>query len=247
MYHVSNQSTKNEAVTKVDVIDDVMNLTPHSKTVLIADDHPIFRQGLKHVLESLPWLEIVGEAENGESALLLINRLQPDIVILDIAMPGQDGLSVLEQAMEQRPEQIVTIITSYDDKAYLNRAMELGAKGFMLKDSAADNLKQCLESVLAGHLYISPSFGSDRSLLPTTSSPDNKLLDKLTRTEKQVLTLVAQYMTSKEIASQLNISYRTVQNHRAHICDKLNLKGAHQLMNFALKQENKTSPENNKQ
>ena len=202
---------------------------------------------MKHVLESLPWLEIVGEAENGASALLLINRLQPDIVILDIAMPGQDGLSVLEQTMKQRPDQIVIIITSYDDKAYLDRAVDLGAKGFMLKDSAAENLVQCLESVLAGHLYISPSFGGDRSLLPVTSSPDNKLLDKLTRTEKQVLTLVAQYMTSKEIASQLNISYRTVQNHRAHICDKLNLKGAHQLMNFALENKNNTPPENKPQ
>jgi len=205
-----------------------------TNTVLIADDHPIFRQGLKHILDSLPWLEVVGEAENGESALLLMNRLQPDIVILDIAMPGQDGLSVLEQAMEQRPGQIVIIITSYDDKAYLDRALDLGAKGFMLKDSAAENLVHCLDTVLAGNLYISPSFGGDRSILPAKTSPDYKLLDKLTPTEKQVLELVAKYMTSKEIASQLNISYRTVQNHRAHICGKLKLKGAHQLMNFAL-------------
>jgi len=245
MYNLSNQSKNIKAVTKVDLKHEVMNIAPHKKTVLIADDHPIFRQGLKHVLESLQWLEIVGEAENGESALLLINRLQPDIVILDIAMPGQDGLSVLEKTTAQWPNQIVIIITSYDDKAYLDRAMLLGAKGFMLKDSAADNLVQCLESVLAGHLYISPSFGGDQSLLPTTPSPDSKLLDKLTRTEKQVLALVAQYMTSKEIASRLNISYRTVQNHRAHICGKLNLKGAHQLMNFALQNENKTTRENN--
>lgn len=218
-----------------------------SKTVLIADDHPIFRQGLKHVLESLPWLEVVCETENGESALIMIDRLQPDIVILDIAMPGQDGLSVLEKAMEQRPEQIVIIITSYDDKAYLNRAMELGAKGFMLKDSAAENLVQCLDTVLAGYLYISSSFGGDRSILPAPSFPDSKLFASLTKTEKQVLALVAQYMTSKEIASQLNVSYRTIQNHRAHICDKLNLKGAHQLMNYALQHEIKTPRDDNAQ
>jgi len=204
------------------------------KTVLIADDHPIFRQGLKYVLESLTWLKVVGEADNGESALILINRLQPDIVILDIAMPGQDGLSVLEKTMEQQPEQIVIIITSYDDKVYLDRAMDLGAKGFMLKDSAAGNLVQCLDTVLAGHVFISPSLGGVRSVLPAPSSSDTMLLDRLTKTEKLVLALVAQYMTSKEIASKLNISYRTVQNHRAHICDKLNLKGAHQLMSFAL-------------
>lgn len=209
------------------------------KTVLIADDHPIFRQGLKHVLESLVWLKVVGEADNGKSALILINRLEPDIVILDIAMPGQDGLSVLEQTMEQRPSQIVIIITSYDDKAYLDRAMDLGAKGFMLKDSAAENLVQCLDAVLSGQLFISPSLGGVHSMLPTFSSPDSKLFDKLTKTEKLILALVAQYMTSKEIASQLNVSYRTVQNHRTHICDKLNLKGTHQLMNFALQNKDR--------
>ncbi|MFV1997988.1 MAG: response regulator [Acidiferrobacterales bacterium] len=210
-----------------------------SKTVLIADDHPIFREGLKHILESLAWLKVVGEADNGESALILIDRLQPDIVILDIAMPGQDGLSVLGKTMEQRPEQIVIIVTSYDDKAYLDRAMDLGAKGFMLKDSAAENLVQCLNTVLAGQVFISPSLGGVHSILPAPSSPDANLLDKLTKTEKLVLELVAQYMTSKEIASRLNISYRTVQNHRAHICDKLNLKGAHQLMSFALQNKDK--------
>lgn len=217
-----------------------MNEKIETRTVLIADDHPIFRQGLKHVLESLAWLKVVGEADNGESALILIDRLQPDIVILDIAMPGQDGLSVLEKTMKQQPEKIVIIITSYDDQAYLDRAMDLGAKAFMLKDSAAENLVQCLDSVLAGQIFISPSLGGVRSVLPALSSSNSELIDKLTKAEKLVLTLVAQYMTSKEIARKLNISYRTVQNHRTHICDKLNLKGAHQLMSFALQNSDKT-------
>lgn len=211
------------------------------KTVLIADDHPIFRQGLKHVLESLSWLKVIGEADNGESALILIDRLQPDILILDIAMPGQDGLSVLEKSRAQRPDRIVIIITSYDDKAYLDRAMDLGAKGYLLKDNAAENLVQCLETVLAGQVFISPSLGGVRSILPAVSSPDSSLLERLTKTEKRVLALVAEYMTSKEIANKLNVSYRTVQNHRAHICDKLNLKGAHQLMSFALQNKDKTT------
>ncbi len=218
-----------------------MNGNGQVKTVLIADDHPIFRQGLKHVLESLAWLKVIGEADNGESALILIDRLQPDILILDIAMPGQDGLSVLEKSRAQRPDRIVIIITSYDDKAYLDRAMDLGAKGYLLKDNAAENLVQCLETVLAGQVFISPSLGGVRSILPAVSSPDSSLLERLTKTEKRVLALVAEYMTSKEIANKLNISYRTVQNHRAHICNKLNLKGAHQLMSFALQNKDQTT------
>ena len=211
------------------------------KTVLIADDHPIFRQGLRHIFESMTGLQVAGEAENGESALILIDHLKPDIVTLDIAMPDQDGLSVLEKTMTQRPDLIVIVITSYDDKAYLDRAIELGAKGFMLKDSAAENLVLCLDTVLAGNLFISPSFGGNHSKLPSSLSVDSKLFEKLTRTEKLILSLVAQYMTSKEIADHLNISYRTVQNHRVHICEKLKLKGAHQLMNYALENKDRLS------
>ncbi len=203
------------------------------KTILIVDDHPIFRQGLKHILESLEWAKVIGEAENGDSAQVQIRLLQPDIVILDLAMPGKDGLSVLEETRKEYPDQIVIIITSYDDLAYLKQALRLGARAYVLKDSATGNLVQCLETVLAGDVFISPSFGNAPSLLPSSPSPDNKLLEGLTKTEKQILGMVAKYMTSKEIAKELSISYRTVQNHRTHICEKLSLKGAHQLMSFA--------------
>lgn len=211
-----------------------MNDSKDNKTLLIADDHPIFRQGLKHVLEILPWLKIIGEADDGNSALLLIDRLRPDIVLLDLAMPGSDGLTVLEESMKKRPDQVSIIVTSYDDSAYLDRALELGAKGYMVKDSAAENLVQCLNTVLAGELFISPSLGGKSSKLPGGSTPDISRLDRLTKTERTVLSLVGKCMTSKEIAAQLNVSFRTVQNHRAHICEKLGLRGTNQLMNFAI-------------
>ena len=141
-----------------------------------------------------------------------------------------DGLSVLEKLRDQGGATRVVVLTSYDDKAYLNRAMDLGARAYMLKDEASDSLLACLESVCAGNIYISSSFGSPRQV---PHKIDTEVLSKLTRMESTVFRHVADFKTSKEIAQILNISYRTVQNHRANICKKLGLKGAHHLVQFA--------------
>lgn len=203
------------------------------KTLLIADDHPIFREGLKHILAGVPWLELIAEADNGDSALEQIEQLAPDLVMLDIAMPGRDGLEVLKlsRELEQVPE--IIVVTSYDDNAYLERALELGASAYLLKDSASEELVSCLKAVRLGDIYISPSLGSHTLRLPALSDDDQRLLATLTPMERQVLFQVAQYKTSKQIARELGVSFRTVQNHRAHISSKLDLHGMHQLMVFA--------------
>lgn len=206
------------------------------KTLLIADDHPIFRQGMKQILAPIEWLHIVAEAESGESALAQIEYIKPDIAMLDLAMPGMDGLKVLEEAKAVLPELLVVIVTSYDDKAYLERALELGANAYVVKDGAAENMEQCFESVRQGKVYISPSLGTARTpLLPQLDVGAAQLLELLTETEKIILTKVAEFQTSKEIGQELNVSFRTIQNHRTNICTKLNLKGSHQLMSFARK------------
>ena len=203
------------------------------KTLLIADDHPIFRQGMKQILESVRWLRIVAEAESGDSALTQLKFLKPDIAILDIAMPGMDGLEVLAEIRSIQPELTVIIVTSYDDKAYLERAIELGARAYILKDSASENMVHCMEAISRGEVYISPSLTGRTPKLPSLSSSDLGSLKALTNMERIVLARVAQFQTSKEIARDLDISFRTIQNHRANICAKLNLKGSHQLMSFA--------------
>lgn len=203
------------------------------QTLLIADDHPIFRQGLKQIIERLPWLEVVAEAESGDAALAKLEYQAPDMLALDIAMPGVDGLEVLRRAGELDNVPAVIIITSYDDRAYLDRAMELGARAFVLKDSAGEDIVSCLEAVRRGEIYISPSLGSHIPNLPQVGSADLQKLDTLTPTERTVLSKVAEFKTSKEIALELGVSYRTVQNHRSNICDKLDLHGVHQLMAFA--------------
>lgn len=203
------------------------------KTLLIADDHPIFRQGLKQILQGISWLTVVAESESGDAALQQIKYLSPDFILLDIAMPGMDGLRVLEEALAFNKDFIAIIVTSYDDAAYLERAFDLGAKAYVLKDAAANDLLDCIESVVSGGMFISPSLGSRDVKLPLFDEAPVDLLKTLTSKELQILSLAADFKTSKQIAQELDVSYRTVQNHRAHICRKLELHGSHQLMNFA--------------
>lgn len=203
------------------------------KTLLIADDHPIFRQGMKQILQGIEWLKVVGEAESGESALSQIKHLEPDLVMLDLAMPGMDGLKVLEHASALEHRFSTIIVTSYDDVAYLERAFDLGAQAYVLKDAAATDLMDCIDAVASGHKFISPSLGSHELKLPEIEDGPTELLKSLTRKEMEILSLAADFKTSKQIAHDIKASYRTVQNHRAHICQKLDLHGPHQLMNFA--------------
>ncbi len=208
-------------------------MTQPNTTVLIADDHPIFRHGLKHVLAQIPHLRLVAEAESGDSALSQLNYLKPDIALLDLAMPGMDGLEVLKRARQTLPDLKVIIVTSYDDSAYLDRALELGASAYLLKDSATDDLEDCLQAVVAGETYISAELDNRALIVPNTDSSDTEQLALLTATERTVLAGVARFYTSKEIAREMDISYRTVQNHRANIAVKLDMKGRHQLVRFA--------------
>ena len=207
------------------------------KTLLIADDHPIFRQGLKQVAADVSWLHLVAEAETGDAALAQIRYVRPDIVMLDIAMPGMDGLKVLELSRDEEQLPLVVIVTSYDERAYMDRAFELGARGYVIKDSAAEDIVECLEVVSRGGIYVSPLLRSDKPRLPQLNNESGDWTNILTRAELTVLAKVAEFKTSKEIARELGLSYRTVQNHRTHICRKLELRGTHQLMTFAREQK----------
>lgn len=205
-----------------------------TKTLLIVDDHPIFRAGLKQSVANIPWINVVAEAATGDEAITQIRRYSPDLVTLDIAMPGKDGLKVMEMTREEAHVPLVIIVSSYEDRAYVNRSFELGARAYVLKDSAITDLVECLESVLNNGIYTSLSLGHHKLCLPRLDDDDGSWLEKLTPMERTVLENVARFKTSKEIARQLGLSPRTVQNHRAHICEKLELRGAHQLMGFAV-------------
>jgi DNA-binding NarL/FixJ family response regulator len=205
-------------------------------TVIIADDHPIVRQGLVKIIDQEDTYEIIAECGDGQETLRLIKELMPDIVLLDISMPGIDGLQIIKKSTETNTSSKFIILTMYDDAEYFNHAMELGVKGYLLKENAVTQLMECLTMVSKGKHYICPEVSGhliNRQFQKEVHSP----FGALTRTERQILELIAENKTSREIANELVVSLRTIQNHRNNIAHKLGLKGHNKLLQFAL--ENK--------
>ena len=205
--------------------------------VLIADDHPIFRSGLRLIIEGDALLKVVGEAEDGESALACIRALQPDVAVLDIDMPPPNGLAVARQVLEEGLPVETIFLTMHNEEELLNAALDAGVKGFIVKDGAANELNACIKAVAAGRSFIGPTLSGH--LLKRRNKPDppaaqSSVIKDLTAAERHVLLLISESMTSKEIAEKMFISVRTVEHHRSNICAKLNLTGKNALLSFAL-------------
>ncbi|MBX2992958.1 MAG: response regulator transcription factor [Bacteroidetes bacterium] len=211
-------------------------------TVIFADDHPLFRQGLLRTVEHDPSVSVVGEAGNGKDALKLILERKPDIAVLDISMPGMEGLDVVRAAVKD--ESCTTefiILTMFKEEAYFTEAMDVGVKGYLLKDSAPADILACIKSVADGIPYVSPlvSHYLVRRTTKLVHRSPKPSIDDLTQQERRVLKLLSQNKTSREIADELSISVRTVQHHRNNICTKLNLEGYNKLLQFALENKNR--------
>jgi DNA-binding NarL/FixJ family response regulator len=209
-------------------------------TIIIADDHPIMRSGLRQMIEADLEYTIIGEAGDGESALALIEEKKPDVALLDIAMPHLTGLQIAKIVQERGLSTKLAILTMSADEVIFNEAMDLGVLGYVLKENAASEVLNSIRTVADGHYYISPSISGllmKRSQKRETAFNSLPGLADLTPTEVRVLKLVAGNKTSKEIAYDLSISPKTVENHRANIAAKLNLNGNNALLRFAL--ENK--------
>ncbi|MBA3707098.1 MAG: response regulator transcription factor [Bacteroidetes bacterium] len=214
--------------------------TKQKSRIIIADDHPIFRNGLVKVIEEDSEFEIIGEAENGEKAFFLILELKPEIALLDIHMPVMTGLQVLKELKKKKIIIKTIFLTVYADEDIFDEAMDNGINGYVLKDNAISDIKDCLRAVASGNSYISPSVSNflvNRREKIRRLEANRPGLDKLTRTEQIVLCLLAEGMTSKEIGEEMFISPKTVENHKANMSGKLNLKGTHSLIKFAI--ENK--------
>jgi DNA-binding NarL/FixJ family response regulator len=212
-------------------------------TIVVADDHPVFRQGLRQIIESEPSFEIIGEANDGKQALSLIRKLRPAVAVLDISMPERDGLSVVRALREEKIAVEIIFLTMYRDESIFRTALELEVKGYVLKDSAPIEIVSGIKAVCRGEWYTSPlltSYLIKGTRAATTAEVDDSLdIADLSPAELRVLALIAEYKTSKDIAEELCISRRTVETHRTNICQKLGLHGNHALMKFAL--EHKSS------
>jgi DNA-binding NarL/FixJ family response regulator len=213
----------------------------NKSTIIICDDHPIFRQGLSQIIKEQDSLELVGECEDGNRALQLIRDLKPHIAILDVSMPGKDGIEVSQIVKNENFLTKIIILTMHQDKTYFDLALDEGVKGYILKENATADLLTCINKVLKDEYYVSSLLSDlliNREKRIQSLQEKNPAVETLTETELKILKLLAENKTSKEIADTLFISYRTVQNHRQHISDKLNLHGPHKLLQFAL--ENKS-------
>jgi DNA-binding NarL/FixJ family response regulator len=206
-------------------------------SIVIAEDHPLFRKGLADAIREDATLLLAGEAENGEKALRLIEEQHPDVALLDIDMPRMSGLQVARAVQGKNLFVATIILTIYKEEDMFNEAMDAGVRGYVLKETAILDLLDAIKTVTMGEYYFSPSLSG---YLVARSTRARKLLDykptlqSLTASERRILLLIAQSKTSKEIADSLNISYRTVETHRTNIATKLNLHGPNSLLRFAL-------------
>jgi DNA-binding NarL/FixJ family response regulator len=205
--------------------------------VVIADDHPLLRKGLRQVLEAEPNMKVVAEAGDGEVLLSQIEQTRPQIAIVDVDMPRQDGFSVAKEISRRKLPVDVIFLTIHDEEAVFHAAMDLGIRGYILKDSALVEIPGAIRTVAAGQFYVSQPLlvyllhRRNRSQALLESEPG---LKGLTASERKILHMIAENKSSKEIGAELFIHYRTVENHRVNICQKLGLRGTNSLLRFAL-------------
>ena len=206
--------------------------------VLLVDDHPIVREGIRGVLAAAPRIEVVGEARDGLEAIRLAARLRPDIVMMDISMPQMNGLEATQWLRQELPEARVIALTMHADDEYIRRLGRLGARGYVGKQSPPRDLVQAVEEVAQGRLYFSPQ--AVQVLLQDYAEahppPDRPEREALSRREREVLSLLASDASTKEIAARLAISQRTVEAHRGHIMRKLGISTRAGLTRYALAQ-----------
>lgn len=207
-------------------------------SVLLADDHTVVRQGIRSILAAEPDIEVVGEAENGREAVQLAHRLQPNVIVIDLAMPQLNGMEATRQIIRERVPTKVVILSSYDDDEYVRQLTEAGASGYLLKQTAANDLIEAVRETAKGNAYYSPAISKRledfQQVDDIHGQPVRRSSGNLTTRELEVLQLVAEGHPNKQIADILNLSIKTVEKHRQRVMDKLNIHETAGLTRYAL-------------
>jgi DNA-binding NarL/FixJ family response regulator len=201
--------------------------------ILLADDHAVVRQGFKMILDAQPDMEIVGEAGNGRQAVDLAEQLRPDVVVMDVAMPELNGIEATRRLAASLPHTRVVALSMHKDSVYVREILRAGARGYLLKDSGAADLVAAIHAVASGESYLSPAVSN--AVLDDYRRIATNPIDLLTSREREVLQLLAEGKTNKEIAGVLNLSVYTVEAHRGRIMEKLNLHSINDLVRFAVR------------
>ncbi len=207
--------------------------------VLLAEDHTIVRKGLRSLLDKESGIKVIGEAEDGRDAIKKTEALQPDVVVMDIAMPGLNGLEATRQLKKRFPEMKFIILTVHANEEYVLQTLRAGASGYLVKKAAPSELISAIQAVCQGESYLSPSISRtviDEYLRKTEKmSERDEIYGKLTDREREVLQLIAEGHTNRKISELLHVSIKTVETHRAHIKDKLNVSSTAELIQHAIR------------
>jgi DNA-binding NarL/FixJ family response regulator len=205
--------------------------------VVLVDDHALVRQGFRRILEDDPELTVVGEASNGADAIALVKKTDPDVVVMDMAMPEMSGLHATMEMIKQRPGTRVLILSMYSDEQYVRNALDAGAKGYILKSAIENDLTRAVKAVAAGEQYLAPELSSllIRAIQTGSFEKSSDPYERLTQREKQVLQLIAHGKSNKEIAVMLDLSVNTVAVHRANLMSALGVHKTAELVLFAVK------------
>jgi len=207
--------------------------------VVLVDDHRIIREGLKSLLSTLPDTNVIGEASSGLEALALLGKLTPDIVVLDVAMRGLNGIQVAQEIRTKFPSIKVIALSMHDDKRFVTKMLEAGVRGYVLKEGAFSDLSKALDTVAQGKIYLSPDISSliaaDYANHPTEATAA-KISGSLTQRERSVLQLIAEGNSTQEIANSLSLSVKTIETHRRNIMGKLDLFSVADLTKYAIRE-----------
>jgi len=206
------------------------------KRILIVDDHPVFRRGIAALIGEESDLVVCGEAENAPTALEAMRQLKPDLALLDISMPGTNGIELIKLMLAEQPKLHLLILSMHDESLYALRALRAGAKGYVMKAEAMTHVVAAVRKALTGAVYVSPRF-SERLVFKAIQSLEGGMgspVDKLSDRELEVLQLLGKGFGTREIANELHLSVKTIETHRAHIKEKLGFKDAGEMVRFAI-------------
>ena len=204
--------------------------------VLLADDHTLVRTGIKSMLETLEGVTVVAESGEGRKTLELIAKHRPDVALIDITMPGLNGIEVAERAAKQSPRTRIVILSMHADEMYVARALKAGVAGYLLKDAAPDELPMALRAVVSGEVYLSPAISKQVvEVLRRRTEGESEPLEGVTPRQREILQLIAEGRSVKEIAVILEVSVKTVEGHRAQLMDRLDIHDVAGLVRFAIR------------